>query len=432
VSFRIFLFKARNHLTNDELRKNTYVLILSQFINAGAAFVFWIVCAHLFRTSIIGKATAFVSFGTLVATFTNLGLPNTVLRFLPSSKNKSGLFIGALYLVLAASIVGSIVSLLIIKEFIPKLSFIRASPTLCITLALLVVGYALSSLLDGTLLSFRKVKYILGKALVINIPRLVLPILIVTAGLNGVVSAFALMLIVGVTYNVYIISHKILKIYPFHPNTEVLTHKGFALGNYLGGMFGTLPGSLLPIIVLTKLGPEGAAYFYMPIQMITLLNYIPSSTSQALMSESSVTDDINKHRAHFKKALKQLSKLILPSIIGIIAIGWPLLRLYGPLYAKNGYIPLLILSASGIFVAINFLGDTWLNIKKRPVAYFCMNALNALCVVSFAFALTGHGLIGVSLGWLIGQITSALVYLLIFARGNLFSLPSIFKPKAAV
>ena len=82
----------------DSLRRNSSLLILSQAINAGAAFLFWIICARLFTTTEVGLAVAIVAFSSLVSTFTNLGLPNTVIRFLPTSKRPGGLFTCSVYL----------------------------------------------------------------------------------------------------------------------------------------------------------------------------------------------------------------------------------------------------------------------------------------------------------------------------------------------
>ena len=76
-----------------------------------------------------------------------------------------------------------------------------------------------------------------------------------------------------------------------------------------------------------------------------------------------------------------------------------------------------------VFVTINFLGDTWLNIQRRSMAYFLMNAFNAIAVVGLAFLLSDHGLTGIGFGWLAGQAISAIVYLTIFGRNSLLPAP---------
>lgn len=422
-STKIVAGKTYRHFMHDSLRRNSSLLILSQAVNAGAAFVFWVICAHLFLTKEVGLAIAFISFGTLVATFTNLGLPNTVIRFLPTSKQKGGLFSSSIYAVLVASVVGSIVALSLISILVPKLGFVSHSLDLSLVLALLIIGSSLSPLLDGTLMAFRKGQYILGKALIINIPRILLPFLLVSWGLKGIISPYSMLIILGIAYNLFIVIRKLVPGESLSPRmNEIRQHTGYALGNYFGGMFGILPTTLVPLIVLSKLGAESAAYIYMPLQIAAFLNIISSSTSQALISEASQVGSLSKRTIHFKNATKHLFSLLIPAIICVAVIGWPVLLVYGKAYAQHGFLPLVVLAGSSAFVAINWLGDTFLNIQKRARAYFMMNGFNAFVVVGFVYIFANkHSLIAVSIGWLLGQVISAMVYLIIFQRARLFS-----------
>src|SRR5665213_2607802 len=270
--------------------------------------------------------------------------------------------------------------------------------------------------MDGTLMAFRKGQYILGKALIINIPRVVLPFFIVALGLRGIVGIYVVMLGFGITYSIFIAVYQLMQNESFKPSVQELrTHHNFAAANYFGGLFAVLPGSLLPIIILSKLGAADAAYFYIPMQIAVFINLISNSTSQALIAEASQTNNKETHKIYFKNAAVHLYQILIPAILLLSTVGWVVLRLYGLSYVNNGYYLLVLLSISSIFVAINWLGDTWLNIEKRSRAYFLMNGFNAIAVVGFAYVLSSHGLVGVGIGWLIGQFISAIVYLSIFA-----------------
>lgn len=412
---------------SDSLRRNSSLLIISQGINAAGGFIFWIVCVHLFKPSIIGIATSFVSFAALASTFTNLGLPNTIVRFLPTSKKRAGMFAAAFYIVFFASVIFSFAALLLIKVLVPRLGLVQSSFALSTVLVILISGTAISSLLDGTLMAFRKGEYILGKALIINIPRVVLPFFVVSLGIKGITGVYAIVLIAAVSYNLIIVTRKLLNSSSFKPTlAEIKKHRNYALGNYLGGMFGMLPGTVVPLIVLSKLGPESAAYFYMPMQITAFLGIISSSISQALISESSQSHDEISYKRHFRNAFKHLFQILLPAITLLCLFGWPLLKVYGNRYVDAGLIPLLILASASVFVGINWLGDTWLNIKKQTSSYFLMNAFNSIAVIGFVYIFASHGLIAVGVGWLLGQLVSALVYLVIFGRNQLLPLVGTF------
>jgi O-antigen/teichoic acid export membrane protein len=417
------LAAVKKKFLHDDLRRSSSLLIAAQGINAAAAFVFWVVCARLFPAAQVGLATAFISFGLLVAAFTHLGLPTTVLRFLPTSKQRGGLFTAAVSLVALSSLVGGILAVFLIGHLAPKLSFVQHSLVLSLMLVAIVVGTALGSLLDGVLASLRKSQYVLSKAVVTNAPRVVLPFVIAALGVRGMVGVYSGMLLLGIAYSLIIIVKKFLERGSLRPHFgELSAHRKFAAANYFGSMFGILPGTLTPLIVLQILGPSQAAFFYMPMQLAVFLGIISSSTCQALLAETAQSDDPAAHRKHVINATKHLYQLLVPAALFLSLAGWVILRIYGAAYAAHGLLPLVILCASSLLVAVNWIGDTWLNIQKKSTAYFLMNALNAAAVVGCVYALAGNGLVGVAWGWLLGQTLSAGVYVLIFGQDHLVTL----------
>ena len=88
-----------------------------------------------------------------------------MIRFLPTSKRPGGLFTCSLYLATFCSIVGALLSIVLIKSLVPKLGIVQSTEYLSLMLVLLIVGYSLSGILDSVLMSFRKGQYILWKAL---------------------------------------------------------------------------------------------------------------------------------------------------------------------------------------------------------------------------------------------------------------------------
>lgn len=415
--------KTYHSVRSDSLKRSSLLLILAQLTNAGGLFFFWIINARLFSASLVGLATAFISFGVLVATFTNLGLPNTIIRFLPKSKLPGGLFSSSLALVSLSSMLGGLIALELVSRIAPRLDFINNSTSLEILFVMLVMSTAVSALLDGTLVSFRKGELVLTKSVIVNIPRLVIPFFAVAAGVRGMTSIYTLTLLLGIGYNLVMIVGKLLAEHSLRPDLGlVLQHKAYATSNYFGGLFGVLPITLVPIIVLNQLGAASAAYFYIPMMIAAMISLICNSISQALISECAQTDDLDEQKHFFKRAMKHQYQLLLPLIGVLIVFAWPVLDVYGRAYADNGFLPLVVLILSGLFVGLNWLGDTWLNITKRHKDYFLMNAFNAVSVVGFVYLFSKHGLVAVAFGWMLGQITSAIVYLSIFARSQLMTL----------
>jgi O-antigen/teichoic acid export membrane protein len=235
--------------------------------------------------------------------------------------------------------------------------------------------------------------------------------------MQGMVGVYAAMLLLGTGFSLTMIVRRLLRGDSLRPRVRELTrHRNFAAANYFGSMFGILPGTLTPLIVLDKLGPAQAAFFYMPMQLAVFLGIIASSTCQALLAEAGHTDNSAAQRAHMLAAARHLYQLLVPAALGLSLFGWIILRVYGAAYAANGLLPLGLLCLASLLVAANWLGDTWLNIQKKSTAYFLMNACNAVAVAGSVLLLSGHGLLGVACGWLIGQALSAAVYAALFAR----------------
>ncbi|HSX35236.1 MAG TPA: hypothetical protein VLF62_06355 [Candidatus Saccharimonadales bacterium] len=400
-----------------DLHRSSTLLILSQAINAAGAFIFWMVCARLFPAHEVGLATALISYGALIAAFTHLGLPVTVLRFLPGSKHRGGLFAAAALLVAVCSGIGGAAAVAWTHVLAPRLEFLQGSPKLQVILLALVIVTALGGLLEGVLTSLKQSQFVVKKAIATNAPRVILPFALAALGVAGIAGLYTGALVFGALYSLWVIMHKLLRGQPLRPRfAELRAHRKFAAANYLGSMFGILPATMVPLIVLAKLGPAQAAFFYMPMQLAAFLGILASSTCNALLAEVAHDDNPNHYRKHVAAAVRHLYQLLIPAAFALAIGGWVVLRIYGAPYASNGYAPLLLLCAASLFVGLNWLGDAWLNIQKRSAAYFAMNALNALAVVGAVYIFADAGLTGVAFGWLAGQVFSALLYIAIFAR----------------
>lgn len=414
------VIKTYRHFMQDSLRRNSSLLVIAQAVNAVGALLFWVIAARLFPSDQVGLAVSFISFAALLSAFTNLGLPSTILRFLPRSHWKGGMVSAAILLVIVASAIGGFVGSNLIGLFVPKLFIVGHDNFLAFLLIAFVMLNGISALLDSTLLSFRKGQYVLAKAVIINFPRVSLPFIVVSLAARGLIFAYVVALFIGVSYNLIIITARLLHDQSFRPKIgKLLSHRSYAIGNYFGGILGVLPGTIVPIIVLDRLGAGSAAFFYIPLQIVGFLSIIASSTSQVLLSETSQKDSSEDINFQIVKAIKHLYSLLLPAVIGLIIIGWPMLMLFGRAYAVNGYLPLIIMIIASIFVAINWLGDTMLNIQRRALAYFIMNTLNAVLVVVFVYIVSARGLAAVSIAWMAAQFVSALMYLLFFGQNQI-------------
>ena len=85
-------------------------------------------------------------------------------------------------------------------------------------------------------------------------------------------------------------------------------------------------------------------------------------TSQSLFAEDSYSE--TELKVHLKKAIKIISLLLIPAILVTFLFGRYILLAFGKEYSSEGVIFLQILAISGIFLSINYIGNSQMKYNK--------------------------------------------------------------------
>jgi len=404
--------KIYNHFMVDGLRRSSSFLMLSSAIGAVFGFGFWLICAHLTSSVQIGYSASLIAYITLISTVTTLGLSNAVIRFLPNHKNKDEYFTTALVLTFISSIVIGSILIESIKYISPKLSLLISNPEIFSLLLGFLVLTSIGSIASSSLLAQKDAKNIFIMALWLYPLRIILPFIFFGLNVKGILIIITGTTLIGTIYEFYVLYKKHHKRAAFKLSSLESSYK-FTFGNFTGTIFGILPGTLVPIIVLNRLGPSLAAYFYIAMQFASILGIISSSSSQAFLSEASNDKNTVNYMHHFIKGFKNLYSLLIPAMLVMIIIGTQMLRFYGYKYYANGALLLVILSVASLLIGINWLGDSLLNVQKRPFAYGIMNFVNALIVIAVVYEFAHRGLNAVGFGWLIAQALTVFIYIIL-------------------
>lgn len=399
-------------LYRDSLFRNSFNLMLSTGILGALGFLFWVACSHLFTPQEIGLATSLISAASFMSGLSGLGLNNSIIRFLPGSNTKSTQLSTAFTIVTVASIITSIGFLLWAVATKNPLAAAAPISLLAIVFISFVIVQSVNTLTESAFVAYRATRYILFKNALLSVIKITLPFVIVGSGFVGIFLSFEFATIAATLLSFIVLISK----FDYHPRVkiekEVVREAGrFAAGNYAANLFGMMPSALIPIIILTRLGAHEAAFYYMPLMIITFLNVIPGASSQALFAESA--HDESRLAEHLRSSLRHLFIIMLPAALVVIVAGPFVLHFFGADYASAGTKPLFILVAASLVGALNYFGDTLLNIQKRVQNYIAMNALNAIVIVVLTYLTAPYGLGAVALSNLVGQILTLVVYLVI-------------------
>ena len=408
-----YVVKTIKYFYNDSLFKNSIYLMVSSFIMAFFGFFFWILSARFYTPEQVGLATSLISVISLISTFSLLGLNNGIIRYLPSSDNKSLKINTSFTIVAVTSLLLALIYLIFINVFSPKLVFIRDQIPFSLLFIAFVVFLALNTISENVFIAYRSSIYIVIKNIIYSIAKLILPILFVSLGAFGIFASVGFSIIFA-----FILSFIFLVIkfgYDFKPviNTKIVKHMfRFSLGNYIAGFIGSLPTMVLPIIILNKLGAQFSAYFYMDMMIANFLYMIPMAVSQSLFAEGSF--DEARITIQLKKAVEIISLILLPAVIVCLLFGKYILLSFGQEYANEGFGLLQILTISTIFVSINYIFNSILYIKHKLKLTILINFINMTTILLLSSTLTNGNLSSIGFAWIIGQGVTSLIYLLFF------------------
>jgi O-antigen/teichoic acid export membrane protein len=400
-------------------------MMLSTCVLASFGFIFWIFVARIFPVESIGIATSLISVMTLISDITLLGFNISLIYYLPKTKLKNDMITSTNILIVATTIIASIIFLSGLKFFSPPLLFLHSNIILMLLFTLFMIGAALNLILEVIFMAYRGADNILIKNTALSILKLVLPVFLISYGAFGIFAAVSFATFISVLIGFGILYYKFN--YRFTPaiNTKILKKMAFfSGGNYISGFLFQAPMLLLPLLVVNILHAKDAAYYYIDTMIFGLLLIIPLASTNALLAEGSY--NLKQLKAHIIKASKIIFILQLPAVIFFLLFGNLILHYFGKSYESGAFGFLRIISVSSLFISVSYIASTILRIKQRIKSLIIMNLIGCILVIGFSYFFISYGLTGVGWGWLLGQAVSASTYILLLINKDFLIKPFSF------
>ena len=403
----------------DSLYSNSIYLMLSTGIMAFFGFFFWIVNARLFTPEQVGIATTLISVAGLISALSVLGLNMGLVKYLPHSDNKNSKINSSLNINAIVSVLLTIIFLIELKFFSPKLLFLNSNIFYVVSFILFVVVGSVGAITDSAFLSYRSAKYILLKNSIFSVVKLILTVFLVAFGAYGIYISLGIGSIVAFLLSIFLLIYNFNYQYKLEINLErIKKMASFSFGNYVAGFIAGFPSMILPIIITNKIDPQSTAYFYMAMMIATLIFTIPQATTQSLFVEGSHSEEEMKD--HIKKAVKIISLILVPTVIITLLFGDKILLVFGKSYALEASTFLKLLVVSSVFISINSVLGTILKVKNKIKELIVACTINTVVVLSLSYLFIETKLLGIGIAWVIGQAVTSGVYLYILRfRNNL-------------
>jgi O-antigen/teichoic acid export membrane protein len=391
--------RLSQRLRADSLLCNSLSLVFSSGLQASLSFVFWIVAARMFTTDETGRAGSLLAATGFIALLALLGLNTSVVRYLPAARNRNALITGGLTAVATAGVVLSTLYVLALPAIAPRLAFLEQSLPLAVSFILFTSAACVNPMTDAVFIGSHRAGYCaLTDGAIAGAAKIGTLVCLAGAGAFGLYAASSTGLAVAALASIVLIAVRLGWRPMFRNSFQSLRPLlGFSTANYASELLGLIPQSVMPIIVLDRLGPSAAAYYYLSYQVAALIYSAIFAVQWIMLAEGART------HADLRNLLNRSTRLTLmvsmPVALVFALCGHWILLVFGTDYSRHGTLTLIVLVATALPMAANSVIDAALRLLGRLKLLVGTSALFAVTLCGLAWLMAPHGLVAAAAAW---------------------------------
>ena len=277
---------AASRRPTDHLVRGSAFLMAATLTASAFGFAFWLVAARLYSPGEIGIASTLISATTLIAYLSLLGLNNSLIRYLPLSKNRDAEVTQSILVTVGGALLVATVYVVVAPLVAPRLVLLSDSPAHSFFFVILTAAAAANLLTDSAFIALRGAKYnLLVDGIVQSLIKLALVAPLVVLAAFGLYVAYGLSAVVAVVLSVALLC-RVMGLRPRLGRPGTLRgYLGYSGGTYVSACLNLLPILAIPLIVLNEQGAEEAGYYFVAFQIATLLNSISFAICESAFAE---------------------------------------------------------------------------------------------------------------------------------------------------
>ncbi|GAB7044571.1 MULTISPECIES: glycosyltransferase [Catenuloplanes] len=392
-------------LRDDSLLRNSVMLLAATVALAGGGFVFWQMVARLFTPAAVGEASALISVSTLLANVALLGMNNSLIRYLDRWPDPARTVNTGVFLVAAAATAGATGFVLAAPVLLPGVAA-ELTPARSAVFVALTVAAALGMLYDNVFVALRRTGHILSRNVLVVALRLVLPGLLAGLGAFGVFGAYWLAFAVALVPNLVVLG-RTFRLRAAGSVRRLRDMWRYSIGTHLSSIILMLPTLLMPALVTARAGAEAAGRFYIAALVASVLLFVPQAVGRGLFAEAQA--DGGRAGDHLPRVLRLTALTQLPLLVLLIVAGWPLLRVFGDVYA-DAYPLLILLAVANALNSVGYVGSTLLLVAGRTRLLCLLSGAAYGIAVAGGWLVAPYGLLWIGGALLAGEIVLAAGY----------------------
>ncbi len=412
------MFGKLRDLFGDNLFRNSFYLMLTTGTMAALGFVFWLICAHLFRPDQIGVATSLISAMSLISYASALGFNTTFVRVLPTSENRNNEINTGLVLVICAAALIATAYIFTIPYLTPALGIIHENALYALGFVMMVALAAINLLTDSIFIAYRAAKYnLLIDGWIMGGAKVLLPLVFVGLGAYGIFTSAGVAAAIGMVASIIFLAHK----FGYRPKVRIhlqtlkdVFHYSFK--NYVVNLLNLAPTLVLPLIIISRLGPSATAYYYLAFMMANLLYAVTYSVSQSFFAEGSYGEVALKKLVG--RSVLILGAITVPAGIVLAVFGPWVLQIFGKSYSEGGANVIIILALAAPAIVAYSLGSAILRIQHKLRSLIIVSIVYLLATSGLAILWASRGLAWVAGAWLVGNLIAGTISSFLIFRSH--------------
>ncbi|MEA2592795.1 MAG: hypothetical protein QOD62_2626 [Actinomycetota bacterium] len=411
----------------DTLLRNGYALIINVGATSVLGLLYWVLAARLYSPAEVGVGNAAISLMQLLAGIGGqLTFAAALARFIPRAGGGSRRL--AFFSYLLAGSAGVAVSLVYIAVIHIHVGFFNRIPAvlghswlLAAALGASVTVWCLFALQDAVLTGIRQAVWIPVENGLYGVVKIGMLVALAHVTQHyGIFTSFTLPAFIALFPTNYFIFRRLLPRHMRASATEpvgvsVRSIRRFMGGDYLGTVLFMATGTLLPVLILARLGKAEAGYFASAYLIIYALDLVTVNLGVALMVEGAMDRSLLRH--HAATVIRRILAIIGPAVAVLVLFAPRVLGVFGHAYAVHGSGLLRLLAVAVLAKAVTSLYIALSRVERRVGQIAFWQAVLLLSITGLSWWLMGRfGIDGVGLGYLVSQVVVAFCLL-----------PSIFK-----
>jgi O-antigen/teichoic acid export membrane protein len=398
-------------LRNSPLLVNGYSLASSTWITSGLGLVYWLIAAHLYTVEEIGINSTLISTMGIISTLAQLNLGSLLARFLPNVGRSAARWVLAAYAITTlASVLFCLLLFVGIRAWIPSLRFLIEDYRIAGWFVLASIPWAIFALNDWVLAGLRKAAWVPLGTTIFAVMKIALLALFVSTSLQALgpfaswaISAAAVMfVVVGLIFARLLRGHS-----PVVARVDLRVVLRYISGDFIGTMLFLAAIGVGSIIVMERIGPEGAAKFNLAWTVAYPLWLASMAMGTSLLAEGAANHTGLREMAY--RALIYTMALVGCGAVVVIAAAPMILRLFGSYYAGGGTL-LRLVALSSLpygFIAVSLAVA---RVEGRMGVVVATQAAMLVAVVGLGVPLLDkYGVLGMGIAWLVTVSLLALI-----------------------